>query len=59
MDYDMLCGVAARFPESNILVVTDSWFGNNCIWKPLRKKMADRALFPGFIFINALTGVRS
>jgi len=40
---DMICGVAARFQESNILLVTDSWFGNNGIWKPLRKKIDDRA----------------
>jgi len=39
---DMLCGVTAEFPESNILVVTDSWFGNNGMWKPLRKKLGDR-----------------
>lgn len=40
---DMICGVAAQFLESNILLVTDSWFGNNGIWKPLRKKIDDRA----------------
>lgn len=38
----MLCGVAAQFPESNLLVVTDSWFGNNGMWKPLRKKLGER-----------------
>ena len=39
---DMLCSVGAEFPESNILVVTDSWFGNNGIWKPLRQKLSNR-----------------
>ncbi len=39
---DMLCSVAAEFPESNILVVTDSWFGNNGMWKPLRQKLGKR-----------------
>lgn len=29
----MLWDIAAEFPESNILVVTDSWFGNNGMWK--------------------------
>ena len=38
---DMLCGVAAEFSSSNILVVTDSWFGNNGMWKPLRNKIGD------------------
>jgi len=39
----MLCGVAVEFPESNILVVTDSWFGNNGMWKPLCQKLGQRA----------------
>jgi len=38
----MLRDVAVEFPESNILVVTDSWFGNNGLWKPLRKKLGKR-----------------
>jgi len=38
----MLCDVAAAFPESKILVVTDSWFGNNGMWKPLRQKLGQR-----------------
>ena len=40
---DMLTDVAAEFPDSNILVVTDSWFGNNGMWKPLRKVLGGRA----------------
>ena len=39
---DMLTGVAATFPESNIIVVTDSWFGNNGMWKPLREELRGR-----------------
>ncbi|HHD56776.1 MAG TPA: transposase [Desulfobulbaceae bacterium] len=39
----MLCDIAAEFSKSNILVVTDSWFGNNGLWKPLRKKLGKRA----------------
>jgi len=38
----MLCEIGAEFPESNILVVTDSWFGNNGMWKPLAKKLGGR-----------------
>jgi hypothetical protein len=40
---DMLTDVASGFPESNIIVVTDSWFGNNGMWKPLRKELGQRA----------------
>ena len=39
---DMLAGVADEFPESNIVVVADSWFGNNGMWKPLREKLGSR-----------------
>lgn len=39
---NMLCSIATEFPESNILVVTDSWFGNNGMWKPLHKELGDR-----------------
>jgi hypothetical protein len=39
---DMLSEVAAEFPESDIMVVSDSWFGNNGMWDPLRKKMGIR-----------------
>lgn len=31
----MITDVATQFPDTNILVVTDSWFGNNGMWKPL------------------------
>jgi hypothetical protein len=40
---DMLTAVATQFPNANILLVTDSWFGNNGTLKPLRKAMAERA----------------
>ena len=39
---DMLGRVAMEFPQSNITVVTDSWFGNNGLWKPLRKELGGR-----------------
>jgi hypothetical protein len=39
---DMLADAAAEFPESNIIVVADSWFGNNGMWKPLREELGDR-----------------
>jgi hypothetical protein len=40
---EMLGRVAVEFPLSSILVVTDSWFGNNGLFKPLRKEMGKRA----------------
>jgi len=40
---DMLGKVAAEFSKSNVIVVTDSWFGNNGLWKPLRKQLGMRA----------------
>jgi len=39
---EMLAGVAVEFPESNIIVVADSWFGNNGMWKPLREELGGR-----------------
>jgi len=39
---EMLGRVAVVFPQSNITVVTDSWFGNNGLWKPLRKELSGR-----------------
>ncbi len=39
---EMLSEVAAVFPESNITVVADSWFGNDGMWTPLRKDLGDR-----------------
>ena len=39
---EMLSEVATEFPESNIIVVADSWFGNNGMWKPLRKALGEQ-----------------
>jgi len=35
----MLAVVGEIFPKQDILIVTDSWFGNQGLWKPLRKKL--------------------
>ena len=40
---DMISDVAAHLPESNILIVADSWFGNDGLWTPLRKALGKRA----------------
>jgi hypothetical protein len=39
---EMLSEIATEFPESNIIVVADSWFGNNGMWKPLRKALGEQ-----------------
>ena len=36
---DMITDVAETFPQTKILVTTDSWFGNNSLFKPLRQKL--------------------
>jgi hypothetical protein len=36
---DMLKNIAAKFPASSLLVVADSWFGNNGLWAPMRKEI--------------------
>jgi len=48
---DMIADVAAEYPESNIIVVADSWFGNNGMWNPLHKELGDR--------INMISRLRS
>jgi hypothetical protein len=40
---DMLRVVAAQFPKSKVLVVSDSWFGNDGLWSPLRKELGSRS----------------
>jgi hypothetical protein len=39
---DMLGIVAAQFPLAKLLIVTDSWFGNDGLWRPLRKALGVR-----------------
>jgi hypothetical protein len=36
---DMLKNIVAKFPASPLLVVADSWFGNNGLWAPMRKEI--------------------
>jgi hypothetical protein len=39
---NIITDIAGVFSETRILVITDSWFGNNGLWKPLRKKLDQR-----------------
>ena len=40
---EMLAAFAGEFPRQRILVVADSWFGNQGLWKPLRKELGTQA----------------
>lgn len=36
---DMLKNIVAHFAPPSLLVVSDSWFGNNGLWAPMRKEI--------------------
>ena len=38
----MLIGIGHYFPTSPLLAVTDSWYGNQSLWRPVRKVLGDR-----------------
>lgn len=38
----MIGDVAIAFPDTDITVVADSWFGNNGMWKPLQQELDKR-----------------
>lgn len=38
----MLIGIGNHFATSPLLVVTDSWFGNESLWRPIRDALAER-----------------
>lgn len=38
----MLIGIARYFPETPLLAVMDSWFGNKSLWKPVRQQVGTR-----------------
>jgi len=35
----MITDVASQFSDTNILIVADSWFGNNGMWEPLYREL--------------------
>ena len=39
---DMITDIAWAFGQTRILAITDSWFGNNGLWKLLHKKLGQR-----------------
>ena len=38
----MLVDIAATYREAKIISITDSWFGNNGLWKPIREQLGER-----------------
>jgi hypothetical protein len=46
---DMIIDIAEAFGPTRIIMITDSWFGNNGLWKPLHKKLGQ-----GFHMISRL-----
>ncbi len=38
----MITNIAGAFGQTRILTITDSWFGNSGLWKPLHKKLGQR-----------------
>jgi len=38
----MITDIAGAFGQTSILTITDSWFGNNGLWKPLHKRLGQR-----------------
>jgi hypothetical protein len=47
----MISDIADVFRQASIILVTDSWFGNNGLWKPVRKHLGKR--------VNMLSRLRS
>ena len=39
---EMLCRVASAFCATDLLVLTDSWFGNDALFKPMRQAIGQR-----------------
>ena len=39
---DMIIDIAGAFDQTRILTITDSWFGNSGLWKPLHKKLGQK-----------------
>jgi IS4 transposase len=39
---EMIGRIASAFPREAVLLVTDSWFGNDGLWSPVRKFLGER-----------------
>jgi len=49
----LLARIASVFSAAPILVITDSWFGNNGLFKPLRASLGERAHLLSRLRVNA------
>ena len=49
----LVVGVARCFAQAPVLVVCDSWFGNNGLFKPLRESLGGRAHLLSRLRVNA------
>ncbi len=36
------CKIASVIDKTLVVAITDSWFGNNCLWEPLNHKIGHR-----------------
>jgi len=43
---NMITDIAGLFSKTRIITITDSWFGNNGLWKPLHKKLRTHHHWP-------------
>jgi hypothetical protein len=50
---EMLARLARVFPWAQMLVVTDSWFGNNGLFKPLRRALGERVHLLSRLRVNS------
>jgi hypothetical protein len=50
---EMLCQISQRFANTPLLVVTDSWFGNDGLFKPMRKTIGQHAHILSRLRVNA------
>ena len=49
----LIARLGASFAQAPVLVVTDSWFGNNGLFKPLRARLGERAHLLSRLRVNA------
>lgn len=50
---EMLSLIAERFRDLPLLIVTDSWFGNNGLFQPMRKRIGDHCHLLSRLRVNA------
>jgi hypothetical protein len=50
---EMLCQISQRFANTPLLVVTDSWLGNDGLFKPMRKTIGQHTHILSRLRVNA------